>query len=295
MHRAGDSNLITRRYMDSLLIEMRNLGGCIPDTRLRLLGQRFETPLTTAALSHLKSAHGPGMPLLAEGARQAGALMFCGMGSQEELEAVLATGAQVVKIIKPYASDEEILRRIRHAEQAGCLALGMDIDHSFNSEGGHDLVLGEAMQPVSPEKLRTFVQATSLPFIVKGVLSVRDALLCQQAGARGIVVSHHHGIMDFAPPPLMQLPAIRAAVDPGMLIFVDCGLDTGADAYKALALGADMVSLGRVLMPPLQEQGAEGVAEAIRRITAELRGFMARTATKDMHSFDPATILGPVG
>lgn len=293
MERAGDSNLINRRYLDSLLIEMRNIGGIEPDTSLSVLGQRFEMPVTTAALSHLKSEHGPGMVLLAEAAKAAGALMFCGMGSREELEAVTKTGARVVKIIKPYASDAEILDRIAHATRCGCLALGMDLDHSFDRFGGHDLVLGERMQPISFNRLTNFVKVSPLPFILKGVLGVRDALLAKQAGVKGIVVSHHHGIMDFAPPPLMQLPKIREAVGPDMLIFVDCGIASGADIYKALALGADMVSVGRALMPALKEQGAPGALEEICRLNRELKGYMARTAAHDLKSIDPDTIIRP--
>ena len=145
MERAGDSNAITRRYMDSLLIDQRNLGSGIPDTRLELFGQPFETPVTTAALSHLKTQRADGMVELAQAARLAGALMFCGMSSTQQLDAVLATGAQVVKIIKPYADEEHIYRRIAHAQVSGCLAIGMDIDHSFDRKGGYDVVLGEKM------------------------------------------------------------------------------------------------------------------------------------------------------
>lgn len=291
--RPGDSNQITRRYMDSLLIEMRNLGGQVADTRFELFGRQFATPVTTAALSHLKSPRGNGMVELAKAAKQAEAVMFYGMGSLTELDEVARTGAAVIKIIKPYADDQEIISRIRRATELGCLAIGMDIDHSFKRDGQLDVVLGEEMQPVDEDKLRRFMAQSPLPFVVKGVLSVHDALICKRLGVQGIVVSHHHGIMDYAPPPLMMLPRIREAVGPDMKIFVDCGIMSGADAFKALALGADAVSLGRMIMPPLEEKGPEGGAEEIRRITRELSYFMARTATHDLHSFDPACVIRP--
>lgn len=291
--RPTDSNQITRRYMDSLLIEMRNLGGQVADTRFELFGRRFATPVTTAALSHLKSPRGNGMVELAEAAKLADAPMFCGMGSLEELSQIARTGAAVIKIIKPYADEEKIVSRIRHAAALNCLAVGMDIDHSFDRQGGMDVVRGEPMQAVNEEKLRRFMAESPLPFVVKGVLSVRDALIYRRLGAAGIVVSHHHGIMDCAPPPLMMLPGIRQAVGQDMKIFVDCGIMSGADAFKALALGADAVSLGRMIMPPLEEKGPEGVAEEIRRVTRELARFMARTATHDLHSFDPSCVIVP--
>ncbi len=62
------------------------------------------------------------------------------------------------------------------------------------------------------EDLQNYVKATGLPFVVKGIMSVQDALACQRAGVAGIVVSHHHGRMPFAIPPMMILPEIVEAL-----------------------------------------------------------------------------------
>ena len=70
----------------------------------------------------------------------------------------------------------------------------MDIDHAFGRGGAFDTVLGYPMEAKSLEQLQRYCAATSLPFVVKGVLSVQDARRCLAAGAGGIVVSHHHGI-----------------------------------------------------------------------------------------------------
>lgn len=80
------------------------------------------------------------------------------------------------------------------------------------------------------------------------------------------MVSHHHGIMDYAVPPLAVLPEIVKAVDGQMDIFVDCGIVSGMDAYKALALGATAVCAGRVIMKPLGEKGAEGVKKPLSEL-----------------------------
>ena len=135
--------------------------------------------------------------------------------------------------------------------------------------------------------------ASRLPFVVKGVLSLRDALICRDLGVAGIVVSHHHGIMDYAQPPLKVLPAIREAVGSGIKVFVDCGIESGADIYKAMALGADAVSVGRALMPILTDGGPQACSEEIKRLTQELKHFMAHTATRDLKSFDKTTIIAP--
>jgi len=281
-----DSNVITRNYFDSLLIEMRHIDAVLPDTRLHLWGETFDTPITTAALSHLNKCHPDGLIEMARGAKAANAVAFVGMGEDDEIKGITATGARTVKIIKTYADDAKIFHQIAHAEKCGCFAVGMDFDHAYNGRGGYDVIGDEQMEGKTLDELKQFVASTKLPFVVKGVLSVQDALKCVEAGVQGIVVSHHAGIMAFAVPPLMILPKIAEAVAGRMEIFVDCGVQGGYDAFKALALGADAVSVGRPLMKPLAEKGAEGVKETIQAYTAELAGVMARTCSPTVCKID---------
>ena len=77
------------------------------------------------------------------------------------------------------------------------------------------------MEGISTAELKEFIKAAKLPFVVKGVLSVHDAVKCADAGAAGIVISHHHGIMDYAAPPLMLLPKIRKAVGNDLKIYIE--------------------------------------------------------------------------
>jgi len=288
--RPGDSDRITREYFDSLLLEMRHIGAVIPDTRLNLFGENFTTPVMMAALSHLERCHPEGLVEMARGAAAAGAVMWCGIGSEEELDRITATGAKTVKIIKPYIDNDTIFRKIAHAEKCGCLAVGVDVDHSYNGRGENDNIRGMEMTGKSLDEIKQFVKATKLPFVIKGVLSVRDALLCAEAGVQGIVVSHHHGIMMYAVPPLMVLPEIVRAVGGKMKIFVDCCVESGMDVFKALALGADAVSVGRAMMGPLTDGGADGVKKAIVDMTAQLAGTMARTCSPDIRSIDPSVV-----
>ena len=288
--RPGDSNQITREYFDSLLVEMRHLDGALPETGLELFGEQFSTPVMTAALSHLGNVRENGMVQMAEGARLAGAVSWAGMGDEKELEDITATGARTIKIIKPYVDNDYILKRIAHAEKCGVMAVGMDIDHAFSGKGKYDVVLGMEMRPKSLEEMKEFVKATILPFVVKGVLSVKDAEKCLEAGVKGIVVSHHHGIIDYAVPPLMILPEIVRVVQKQIPVFVDCGIESGSDVFKALALGADAVCVGRALMGSLQVNGAEGVQEKIASLTEELAGIMARTGASDLSQIDPSVI-----
>jgi 4-hydroxymandelate oxidase len=289
-NKAGDSDQITREYFDSMLIELRYIDSVIASTKLELYGEIFSTPIMTAALSHLNGCHPNGMTEMAKGAFAANAVMWSGMGDNAELESITATGAKTIKIIKPYANNSIIFKKIEHAEKCGALAVGMDIDHSFNHKGQYDSVFGLPMSCKTLDEIKDFIKATNLPFIIKGVLSEQDTYKCIEAGAKGIVISHHHGIQNFAVPPLMILTKIAKVVNHSIPIFVDCCVSSGMDAFKALALGATAVSVGRALMGPLSEDGANGVQKKIESMTEELSCAMARTCSEDIMHIDSSII-----
>lgn len=277
-----DSTQVTRAYLDSILVEPRYLDSCVPDLHMDLYGHTFESPIMIAAFSHLSGNHPGGMPEMARGAALAGICNWAGMGPESEFEAIMAQGAPTIKIVKPYADRKQVFDRLTHAASHGALAVGMDIDHSFNGRGYPDFVVGETMAPVSTAELKAFVQATDKPLIVKGVLSVQDAVKCAEAGVRGILLSHHHGIMQYSVPPLMALPRIKAAVGSSMDLFVDCAIESGADAFKCLALGAKAVCVGRACLGAFREHGAEGVAQYVTGMQDELRAMMARTCSPSL-------------
>lgn len=289
MKYASNPDAITRDYLDSLLLETRYIDSVLPSTKMSLFGEEFDTPIMTAALSHLDNTAEDGMAVYAKGAALSNAVHWVGMGEDAELERVAATGAKAIKIIKPHADNAEVFRKIEHAVSVGCLAVGMDTDHSFNSIGGYDNVMGLPMKSKSSSEIAEFVQASKVPFVIKGVLSPRDAEKCAKVGCAGIVVSHHHGMVDYSVPPLMVLQDIISAVGDDVEVFVDCGIVSGMDAYKCLALGAKAVSVGRHLMP-LLKKGPEAVAQRIYEMNAELAGIMARTGVASLEDMDPTVI-----
>ena len=287
--KSTSSDVITRAYLDSLLVEVRHLDAVLPSTEMTVYGKTFATPVATAALSHMHRQYPDGMAEMAKGAHEAGALVFSGMGPQEELEGMIETGASVIKIIKTYADRQSIYEKIRHAEEHGALAVGLDIDHAF-SRNGYDVVEGLPMLPLTSKELADMVKSTSLPFVIKGVLSRQDARKCLDAGVQGMVVSHHNGRVDCSVPPLMILPEIIEETGGKAPLFVDCSIQSGLDVFKALALGATACCVGRPLMGPLREKGAEGVREKILEITNDLRYTMAMTCSRDVNSIDPSIV-----
>ena len=264
----GNADAFTRYFFDSLMFESRYLDSDIPSTKLELFGETFDTPIMTAALSHLRVPNGNGLVVYAQAAKACNAVHWFGMGEDKDLEDIIATGARTIKVIKPHADNAEIFQRIKHAVNAGCFALGMDIDHSFDFKGNYDTVLG------LPMKAKTTAEIKSL---------------CLQAGCAGIVISHHGGHLKYSIPPLMVIEDIVDAVGGKMKIFVDCGITSGFDAYKCMALGADAVSVGRHLMPLLQN-GADAVANRIKAMTSELAGVMTATGVHNLGEFDPSVI-----
>ena len=283
----GDSIALNRRYLDHLLVEGRIVGAEHPDSSFTLFGRTFDTPIMTAALSHLKS----GMFAFALGAKEANAACCIGMGSCDELKEILKTDAGVIKIIKPYADPEEIYSRIACAGQYGAIAVGMDVEHSVNVRDDADsVVAGYKMKLPTKQDLKEYIHSTALPFLIKGALSVRDALNCFELGCSGVILSHHNGLMRWAVPPAMIAGDIRKAVGKDFTVIVDGGIQDGFDAFKAIALGADAVSIGRALMEPLEKGGSAAMAEKIREMTNELKAMMMRTGSRDLNSIDPSVI-----
>ena len=165
-----------------------------------------------------------------------------------------------------------------------------DIDHIFG-ETGLDIVIGEEMAVQTEDTLRSYIESTNLPFVVKGVLSVEDALKCAKIGASAIIVSHHHGRLPYAVPPLMVLPDIVEALgDEDIDIIVDCGIASGADVYKALALGADGAAVGRSMLPALEKDGTAGVSGFIRKVGNELRYIMSATGCETVYDIDDSAL-----
>jgi isopentenyl diphosphate isomerase/L-lactate dehydrogenase-like FMN-dependent dehydrogenase len=279
--------------MDSILIEQKIIDSVLADTSIDFLGETFSSPIMTPAFSHLKNFGGRELTGLEEysiAAKNANILNFCGMMGNDMFKKIADTGAKTVRIVKPYADNGKVRDQMQFAESVGAFGIGMDIDHIFG-ETGLDIVIGEEMAVQTMDMLRSYVESTKLPFFVKGVLGVRDAVVCAEIGVKAIIVSHHHGRMPYAVPPMMILPEIRDALEgTGVKIIVDCGIESGADVYKALALGADAAAVGRSMLPSLEQEGAPGVESFINKVNNELRYIMSNTGFAKVSEVDDSAL-----
>lgn len=292
--RLDDANIITQKYMDSILFEERLIDSVVGDTSIDFLGKHFDLPVMMPAFSHLpcyNNREHNGLEEYSMAAEQCNILNFCGMMENHQFKKIIDTGAATVRIVKPYADNGKIRDQMQYAESVGAFGIGMDIDHFFG-EGGTDVCMGEQMAVQTADMLHSYVELTSLPFIVKGVLSVSDAVKCVDIGAKAIIVSHHHGRLPYAVPPMMILPKIREALKGrDVAVIVDCGISTGADVFKGLALGADACAVGRSMLPYLEKNGADGVAEYVKKVGNELRYVMSFTGFAKVSDIDDSVLI----
>lgn len=294
--RISDANEITARYMDSILITERLIDSVVADTSTVLFGETFASPVMTPAFSHLAQFKGrekTGLEEYSLATKELNLLNFVGMMENEMFEKIIATGARTVRIVKPYADNGKVRDQMQFAEAKGAFGIGMDIDHIFGNDG-LDVVIGEKMDVQTSAMIESYIASTKLPFFIKGVLSVEDAVKSAELGAKAIIVSHHHGRLPYAVPPMQILPKIKEALEgKDVKIIVDCGIASGADVYKCLALGADAAAVGRSMLPSLEAEGVEGAKKFLKSVNDELRFVMSCTGFAKVSDIDDRCLILP--
>ncbi len=294
-------NRINRLYMDRITFEMRTLKSEWADTGIEFLGKRLPSPIVSCPFAQafrlLRTTVG-GQAYLLELARataRAQSLFMCS-AEPPQLQAIMDEGGLVIPIIKTYTTsagpeDELMEFYLRDAERRGALAIGVDIDCFYGEKVGDEWPYGIPLGPKTVQQLRRYGQITSLPFVIKGVMSVHDAKVAvEEIGADVLMVGHHFGeIIDYAVPVLKILPDIRSAV-PSIPIIVDTGFMRGSDVLKALALGADLVAVLEPLMLAYIAQGVDGTEEMFRILNDELRRNMSLTGCKDVASIESSIL-----
>ena len=202
-----------------------------PDLTYDFFGQRLAFPLLGAPMCGTARNLGgivtdrEFIRAQVDGAVAAGTLAMVGDGADptlypEGLEALRVHGGLGVPIIKP-REPEEIIKRMQWAEEAGALAVGIDIDGAAFRYMNR---MGEPVGPKTLAQLREIIGSTRLPVILKGIMTVKDAVAAVAAGAAGIVVSNHGGrALDHTPGTIEVLPEIVAAVKGRIRVFMDGG------------------------------------------------------------------------
>lgn len=211
------------------------------------------------------------------------------------VDSFLMTNLEVLKkydgdgivFIKPW-ENLNVIEKIKLAEKSGAFAIGVDIDAC----GLITLALhGKPVMPKGIEEIKELVNSTKLPFILKGIMTVDEAMLAVEAGVDAIVVSNHGGrVIDQTPGTAEVLSDIAKAVKGKVKILVDGGVRTGVDVLKMLALGADGVLIGRPFVTASFGGRNEGVTCYVNQLKGELKSAMVLTGCKDIESINESII-----
>ena len=255
------------------------------DIEINLFGNTYDAPIFIAPIGGIDINYGGKLSegdydyRIVKGAVDSGILAFTGDGANDQyflepLKAVEEFGGRAIPTLKPW-KNPEVIEKIRIIEKLNVPAFAMDVDSAGLV---HLAKSGKPVSSKSVEELREIVESTTLPFIIKGVASVKAALKALETGAYGIVVSNHGGrVLDNQEAAAEILRDIKLAVGDKIKVFVDGGFRTGGDVFKALALGADAVLIGRPYAIMAFGGGAEGVSMLTEKLKAELKETMIMT------------------
>ena len=252
------------------------------DTSVELFGRTFKYPFFAGPVGAMTLHYGEKYDdlaynnLLVDACAKGGIAAFTGDGTNAKVmegatAAIKAAGGLGIPTVKPW-NLETIREKMELVKASGSFAVAMDID-------GAGLPFLKNLTPPAGSKtvdeLRDVAEMAGVPFIIKGIMTRRGALKAKDAGAATIVVSNHGGrVLDQCPATAEVLEDIVEAVGGRMKILVDGGLRSGVDIFKALAMGADGVLLGRPFVTAVYGGAAEGVQCYIDKIGGELEDTM---------------------
>lgn len=288
-------------------------------TRLELFGKEHSHPFLLAPIAYQRLFHAAGelATAMAADVMQTGMVLSTLASTRME---ELPAPTQSARWLQLYfqSTREATLALVRRAEACGFAALVVTVDAPVAGIRNREQRAGFALPPeiaavnLEPESsanlpagpsavfdvlmarapvwtdIEWLVSHTRLPVLLKGVLDGEDARRALAHGVAGIVVSNHGGrVLDTLPATIVALPSVVAAVDGKIPVLMDGGIRRGTDVFKALALGASAVLVGRPYIHALATAGALGVAHLLRTLREELDITMAITGCKTLDDIGP--------
>jgi isopentenyl diphosphate isomerase/L-lactate dehydrogenase-like FMN-dependent dehydrogenase len=284
----------------SIKFNMSVLHDCTdPETGTTLLGRKFSLPLLAAPIGGVSFNMGGQrseeeyINAVLAGCVNSGILGCTGDGvppviHESAFFALKELKGEGIPFIKPW-EDGELFEKLDKAVATGVKTVGIDVDAA-------GLITLKMMgRPVSPKplpKLKEIIEKYPVDFILKGVMTVKDAKVAIDAGASAIVVSNHGGrVLDHTPGVAQVLPQIAKAVSKQITILSDGGVRTGGDIVKMLALGADGVMIGRPFSVSAIGGLREGVTNYIKTLTSQMKETMLLTGCKDIESINSSILF----
>jgi len=288
---AGDEWTLAenRRAFDRWVIRPRVLTGAYPpEPATEILGTRIGFPILVAPWAYQRLAHPDGEVATARAAARAETIMVVSTTALDRLEAV-AEASTFAKWWQLYVFTDrglsaEMLRRV-HAAGFGAVCFTVDFPvgglRHRDTRSGFDVPIGLPQSDmvfdpsITWDDLDWIRGLAPLPLLVKGILTGEDARIAVEHGVDGIVVSNHGGRqLDGVAAGISALPEVVEAVQGKVPVLVDGGVRRGIDIFKALALGAAAVMVGRPAAWGLAVAGEEGVVDVLGILRAELENAM---------------------
>ncbi len=255
------------------------------NTEFKLFGKVFRYPFFAGPVGAVQLHYGDNYDdiaynrVLVSACAKAGIAAFTGDGTNPDVmkaatKAIAESGGVGVPTVKPWNLDtiKEKMALIRAAKP---FAVAMDIDAA-------GLPFLQNLDPPagskSVEELADVIKACGVPFVIKGIMTVQGALKAKEAGASAVIVSNHGGrVLDQCPSTAEVLQDIVDAVAGSMTVFVDGGIRSGVDIFKALAVGADAVLIARPFVTAVYGGAEAGVECYIKKLAGELEDTMRMT------------------
>ncbi|MED6219412.1 hypothetical protein PIB30_035628 [Stylosanthes scabra] len=286
------------------------------DMTTSVLGFKISMPIMIAPTGMQKMAHPQGECAIARAASAASTIMTLSIVSNYSYDEVASTGPGI-RFFQLYIFKDRnlVTQLVRRAERAGFKAVVLTVDRPFIGRREADIKNGFRLPPnmtlknferldfgeqtkagssisqarrqfdasLNWKDVKWLQTITSLPILLKGILTAEDARIAVQAGVAGIIVSNHGARqLDYVPASIMVLEEIVKAVEGRIPVFVDGGIRRGTDVYKALALGASAVFIGRAAVFSLAAEGESGVRKVLKMLRDELQLTMALSGSPSL-------------
>jgi 4-hydroxymandelate oxidase len=299
------------------------------DMRTELFGTAYNSPIFTCPTGGEGSFHAEGELAVARATKARGTMQMLSTATSTGVEDVCKAHGQPVwyQLYAPtkWEACEKIVKRV---QAAGCPVIALTVDNTTgrNSEtfmrtrpkdlkqcgGCHDGGAGPTLterkmyegidmtgvQGQNPAMTWEFVdrlrKAVTVKLFIKGIDTREDAALCLEHGIDGILVSNHGGrSTETLRPTIQALPEVAAAVGNRIPVYVDGGVRRGTDVFKALALGAKAVGIGRPFLWGLGAFGQAGVDSVLEILQGELKLAMGNCGAQNVAAIDRSYVETP--
>lgn len=269
----------------------------MPDTSCSFFGRNFDLPVFASPIAKILTDYTFDSPFfnnngkyadaLIKGCYEAGGMAWLGDNKEPgyfpgQIAPIKDVGGCAVPTIKPWADREQFWKRVEWCQDVGAMAIATDLD-AIGLGYQYSGTKNEGVCSRTVEELKEIVQRIQVPVVIKGIMSVKAAVKCKEAGAYGILISNHGGnVVENSLAPCDVVADIRKAVGPDMKVFADGGVRSGEDVFKMLALGADAVGIGRPYVVSVYGGAQDGAYIYTQKIYYELQNIMRLTNCRSL-------------